>query len=109
MPKSRIFFKVHGTIQGVGYRAFVKFAASRHFIRGMVRNVYDGSVEILAVGSAEDLASFEKDIEVYDKYGPQVFHVEKILETDDGFPREIGDYANFVIENDREPVRGNTK
>lgn len=97
----RAFYVVHGTVQGVGYRAFVKFVAGKHFVKGMVRNVHDGTVEILAIGDADSLASFEKGIEVYDRYGPQVFHVEKALEGDESFPRDTGNYSNFIIEKDR--------
>jgi acylphosphatase len=97
----KAFFIVHGTVQGVGYRAFVRFVASKYFVKGMVRNVHDGTVEILAVCDAESMKSFEKDIEVYDKYGPQVFHVEKALEGDGKFPAGLKDYLNFVIEKDK--------
>jgi acylphosphatase len=97
----KVFFRVHGTVQGVGYRAFVRFVAKKYSVKGMVRNVHDGTVEILAIGDAESLASFEKDIEVYDKYGPQVFHVEKAVEGDAGFAKGTKEYSNFIIEKDR--------
>ncbi len=98
----RAFFTVHGAVQGVGYRAFVKFVANKYFVKGMVRNAHDGTVEILAIGDADSLKSFEKDIEVYDKYGPQVFHVEKSLEGDKNFPANVKSYSNFIIEKSRE-------
>ena len=98
----RAFFVVHGTVQGVGYRAFVKFVADKYLVRGMVRNAPDGTVEILAEGGDDSMSSFEKDIEVYDRYGPQVFHVEKSLEGDGNFPRGIKAYSGFVVEKDRE-------
>ena len=62
----------------------------------------DGTVEILAVCDADSMKSFERDIEVYDKYGPQVFHVEKALDGETAFPVGLKDYLNFVIEKDRE-------
>ena len=37
---------VHGIVQGVGYRSFVRRVARIHGITGSVRNVSDGSVEI---------------------------------------------------------------
>lgn len=94
----RVFFVVHGTVQGVGYRAYVKFVANKYLVRGMVRNARDGTVEILAIGDEASLRSFERDIEVYDRYGPQVFHVEKALEGEEGFPKGAREYLNFVIE-----------
>jgi len=52
-------YRVHGRVQGVGYRYFVQNAATRLGIRGWVRNLDDGSVEVYAIGSAaehDDLA-----------------------------------------------------
>lgn len=59
-----IFLKVHGNIQGVGYRAFVYEIAKKYNIKGMVRNVSDGSVEILAIGNKKDLKQFIKNINI---------------------------------------------
>ena len=47
-------YLVHGRVQGVGYRFFVQHAAARLGIRGWVRNLDDGSVEIYAIGSRAD-------------------------------------------------------
>ena len=97
----RAFYVVHGTVQGVGYRAFVKFVANKYFVKGMVRNVHDGTVEILALGDDDSIKRFENDIEVYDKYGPQVFRVEKVPEDAGNFPEGLKNYSNFVIEKDK--------
>jgi len=43
---------VSGSVQGVGFRAFVLRAAERHAVRGWVRNRSDGSVEVAAQGAA---------------------------------------------------------
>ncbi|MBP5343664.1 MAG: acylphosphatase [Alphaproteobacteria bacterium] len=50
--------KVYGRVQGVGYRYFVEKHALQLNISGWVRNCSDGSVEIMADGSPEDLESF---------------------------------------------------
>lgn len=94
----RVYFVVHGAVQGVGYRAYILSAARRHRVRGMVRNAGDGTVEILAIGDADSLASFERDIEVYDRFGPQVFHVERFAEGERGFPEGMPNYPDFVVE-----------
>jgi len=44
-------YLVQGRVQGVGYRYFVQHAAARLGIRGWVRNLDDGSVEVYAIGS----------------------------------------------------------
>ncbi len=41
-------FKVTGKVQGVYYRKFVSQAAMRGRYRGTVRNMRDGSVEVIA-------------------------------------------------------------
>ena len=43
-------------MQGVGFRYFVQQAAKELGVRGWVRNVDDGSVEVYAVGTAEQLS-----------------------------------------------------
>jgi len=47
-------YRVYGRVQGVGYRYFVQYAAAQLGIRGWVRNLDDGSVEVYAIGSKAD-------------------------------------------------------
>jgi len=47
-----VVVRVEGDVQGVGYRAWVRRAARRAGVRGWVRNVTDGSVEVLLYGRA---------------------------------------------------------
>ena len=47
---------VVGKVQGVGFRWFVREQARRWGVRGWVRNLPDGSVEIAAAGADESLA-----------------------------------------------------
>jgi acylphosphatase len=44
-------YLVHGRVQGVGYRWFVQQVADSLGIRGWVRNLDDGGVEVYAMGS----------------------------------------------------------
>src|SRR5512135_1790703 len=46
---------VNGWVQGVGYRYFVVNNALALSLRGYVRNVSDGSVEVLAQGTRRNL------------------------------------------------------
>lgn len=46
---------VHGQVQGVGYRAFARGEARRLALSGWVRNLPDGSVEVMAAGPGPDL------------------------------------------------------
>ncbi|MBS3061981.1 MAG: acylphosphatase [Candidatus Diapherotrites archaeon] len=58
MPILQVHVFVFGRVQGVGYRFFVSSAANRNKLTGFVRNVPDGSVEIVAVGEKEKLNDF---------------------------------------------------
>lgn len=49
-------FRVRGRVQGVGFRYFVEHSAKALDIRGWVRNVDDGSVEVYALGTAAQLS-----------------------------------------------------
>lgn len=48
---------VEGRVQGVGYRAFVVDAAEARGLKGWVRNLRDGSVEMVLSGGEADIES----------------------------------------------------
>ena len=52
-----------GRVQGVGFRFTAFHAANRYRLTGMVRNVSDGTVEMLAQGRDEDIDNCIRDIE----------------------------------------------
>jgi len=78
---------IRGRVQGVGFRFFTEAAAVREGIRGWVRNVPDGRVEISAEGDADALDRFERSL----RHGPPHARVERV-EVDDMIPtgRETG-------------------
>jgi acylphosphatase len=49
-------YRVRGQVQGVGFRYFVQQSAQAVGVRGWVRNVDDGSVEVYAVGTHDQLS-----------------------------------------------------
>ena len=51
-----------GRVQGVGFRFTAQRVACRYGIRGYVRNLPDGNVEMLAQQSAENVAAVLRDI-----------------------------------------------
>jgi len=53
--KKRVEIKVYGIVQGVFFRANTRDVAVNLGLRGIVRNLQDGSVEIIAEGNEEDL------------------------------------------------------
>lgn len=50
--------KIEGIVQGVGYRAFASSEARKLLLDGWVRNVFDGSVEILVSGPTQQVETF---------------------------------------------------
>jgi len=54
-----------GRVQGVGFRFTAHRMASRHQLTGFVRNLPDGTVEMLAQGPARDIDDCIQDIKEY--------------------------------------------
>ena len=72
---ARRFFVV-GRVQGVGYRYFVQELAQELGLRGYVRNLRDGRVEVLAIGSPETLRLVRQALEK----GPMMSLVAEVIE-----------------------------
>ncbi|MCD6363323.1 MAG: acylphosphatase [Synergistetes bacterium] len=53
--KARLKARIYGLVQGVGFRYFVKREARSLGITGWVRNMPDGSVEVIAEGEKNAL------------------------------------------------------
>ncbi len=69
---------VSGLVQGVGFRYFVVQAARRLEITGYVRNLRDGTVEIVVEGSPIDVRALEMDVLA----GPRHGRVDRIETAD---------------------------
>ncbi|KAJ5168733.1 uncharacterized protein N7482_004327 [Penicillium canariense] len=74
MSSKRIAFKVHGSVQGVGFRDFTQKCATSHGLRGWVRNTTCGKVEGEVQGDGETV---QKLLQQIDK-GPRMAHVVKL-------------------------------
>ena len=60
-PAKHIIFK--GRVQGVGFRFTAFRIATRHQLTGLVRNLSDGTVEMIAQGNPDDITDCIQDIE----------------------------------------------
>ena len=69
-------YLVSGRVQGVGFRRFVCGEALKIGVRGWVRNLADGRVEVLATGSDEQLEKLRAEL----NRGPKASFVEKVDE-----------------------------
>jgi len=85
-------FIISGSVQGVDFRFFAMRAAARHQVRGTVRNLPDGRVEVVAEGDRDALDEFKKDLAA----GPTLAQVSDIEETD--LP-VTGRYRDFRIDH----------
>lgn len=69
MARVRLSARIHGDVQGVGFRAFTRNHAWRLGLRGYVRNVVDGTVEVVAEGEREALQTFLSILNDGPRYG----------------------------------------
>lgn len=59
----RKHYRFYGDVQGVGFRYRAYYSAQKHNIGGWVRNCSDGSVEMEAEGTLENISDLLDDIE----------------------------------------------
>src|SRR3954463_16525916 len=71
-------FIVRGRVQGVGFRWFVEREAHMLAIAGWVRNNHDGSVEVLAQGTRDQLAGLHSRL----REGPRAARVDSVEVSD---------------------------
>jgi acylphosphatase len=84
-------FLVRGRVQGVGFRWFVEREAHTLGISGWVRNNADGSVEVLGIGTREQLLALRSRL----YQGPRAARVDDIEESE---TRPVAGLNTFRIE-----------
>lgn len=75
MPFKALHIIAHGMVQGVGFRFFVRERSLQYGIKGWVRNLPDGTVEIHAEGEEERLDLFIAEV----RRGPSFGHVARLV------------------------------
>lgn len=81
---------IHGRVQGVFFRDFTRTHSMRLDLLGYVRNLWDGSVEVVAEGDREALENLLRQLYV----GPSSARVEKI---DLEWNEPSGEFSSFEV------------
>ena len=89
MAKLARRYIVRGRVQGVGFRAFVMHLCDSLGVRGWTGNRDDGTVEVYAVGTPEQLSELSN----YLWKGPRMSDVRNVDETE----AAIEDMSDFQI------------
>jgi acylphosphatase len=84
-------FIVCGRVQGVGFRWFVEREAHILGIAGWVRNNADGSVEVLAMGSRDQLLGLRSRL----RAGPRAARIDDVEEIE---TKPVAGLTTFRIE-----------
>ncbi|MEX0920184.1 MAG: acylphosphatase [Candidatus Pacearchaeota archaeon] len=87
--KKSVRLYIEGTVQGIFYRAFIKENAERYDVKGFVRNLEDGRVEVFLEGNVDNV---NKMIEISGK-GPRHSQIRKVTQKKERFQ----DFKSFKI------------
>ena len=71
--------RIHGRVQGVGYRESMRREAEKLSVAGWVRNCNDGTVEALMCGEESAIVQIVN----WARTGPRFSRVERILISED--------------------------
>ena len=83
---------VGGLVQGVGFRYFVQSAAKNYGLKGYVKNLYNGDVEVEAEGEDVILKQFAEEV----KIGPRFAQVRSFYID---YCEYTGKYNFFEVRN----------
>ena len=90
MAMMRMHALVYGRVQGVFFRSFVERYAISQRLCGFVRNLPDGSVEVIAEGEEDKLKKLEDEL----WKGPPLARVDNVSIT---YLPAAGDFTTFEI------------
>ena len=84
-------YLVRGRVQGVGFRWFVEREAHILGVAGWVRNNHDGTVEVLAQGTRDQLAGLHSRL----REGPRAARVDSVDVSEENLSSRL---SSFGIE-----------
>ena len=85
-----LYLKIFGDVIGVNFRYYAKLKADDLGITGWVKNLSDGSVQIVAQGEKTNLEKFLK----WARQGPNAARVDKV---EIGWAKSEKKFAEFEI------------
>lgn len=88
MSTSAARFFVSGKVQGVWFRASTRDEALRLGLRGYARNLDDGRVEVLAIGTGEAIERLARWLQ----HGPPMARVDVLARHDADEAEAVGDF-----------------
>jgi acylphosphatase len=80
--------RIHGKVQGVGYRFFATRVARRLGLKGSIQNERDGTVEAMVEGEKKAIDEWIEEL----KEGPRYAEVTKIDQETKEFTGRLGDF-----------------
>jgi acylphosphatase len=83
---------VDGLVQGVGFRWYVLNRAQAMGVRGWVRNLSGGAVEVVGLASGQTIEAFDAVVAA----GPPGAHVTRVIREE--IPHDSVDDKSFVIK-----------
>jgi acylphosphatase len=86
--KEARYVRIHGKVQGVGYRFYATRVARRLGLKGWIQNLRDGSVEALVEGEPQAIDEWIDDV----REGPRYAEVTKIDQEVRENPGKLGDF-----------------
>lgn len=89
--KMQTRFIVNGHVQGVGFRYFVYRTAEQLGLNGFTKNLFDGSVEVVAEGEKSKLMEMHEFL----KQGPSRSRVDSVFVSNNEY---TGTYIGFEIK-----------
>jgi len=87
--KKSVRLYIDGTVQGVFFRAFIKQNAERYNVKGFVRNLNDGRIEVFLEGDSD---AVNKMIKLCKK-GPKHSQIKRVEEK----PERFQDFKVFKV------------
>ena len=87
MKELRIL-RIHGKVQGVGYRFFATRVARRLGLKGHIQNLRDGSVEAMVEGEGTAIDEWIEEL----REGPRFAEVSRIDQEKRDFRGTFGDF-----------------